>query len=253
MATRKTEVDGGLPDNDKDLDAFGAAAAAAFTPKPRRRAAKPSAAPEPQPAAPAEATPPSEAGPPSEAAPPPEAGPSSVVRTVPAPVPAPAAAGGVAAEQPVVVRIPQLGAPGQDATQCTVMVDRTVRKRFARYQSAQQQATGHEPTNAVVVRRAMLQARKNDRFAALRQTVRLRQQPLQEEDHDAEGLFGEVPERRTERGAVKDSAQQSFRPSRQELAVYDAYSTAYGFPSRSDFLNAVLDAFLPELPAKDRR
>ncbi|MFD1277887.1 hypothetical protein ACFQ51_55810 [Streptomyces kaempferi] len=52
---------------------------------------------------------------------------------------------------------------------------------------------------------------------------------------------------------MKDSTQQSFRPSRQELAVYDGYAAAHGFDNRSDFLDAVLGGFLPALPAAPRR
>ncbi|NUP35751.1 MAG: hypothetical protein HOY76_01690 [Streptomyces sp.] len=133
------------------------------------------------------------------------------------------------------------------------MVSGSVRERFAHYQLTKKMQTGKEPTNAVVVRRAVLNARKNDLFAQLLEQVRHRQQPVEEEDHDPDGLFGEVPGRRAERGRMKDSVQQSFRPSYQELEVIDAMTTAYGFPSRSDFLDAALDAFLPPLPAGKNR
>ncbi|MFD6416179.1 hypothetical protein [Streptomyces sp. NPDC060194] len=128
------------------------------------------------------------------------------------------------------------------------MVSSQVRKRFAAYQLAQKLSTGHEPTNAVVVRRAVLHAKKHDLFATLLESVRHRQQPVQDADFDPDNIFGDVPARRTERGAVKDGRQQSFRPSKQELAVIDGFTTAYGFPNRSDFLNGALDAFLPALP-----
>ncbi|HEX5567932.1 MAG TPA: hypothetical protein VFY14_13570 [Streptomyces sp.] len=189
--------------------------------------------------------------------------------SVPAPVPAPAAnretavppaTDRPAAQAPVVrhkprpqrevtIQVPDLGPEGARATQCTIMVSATVRDRFARYQLARKTEKGTEPTNAVVVRRAVLHARRHDLFPQLLETVRHRAQPLDDEDHDPDDLFGAVPGRRVERGRIKDSVQQSFRPSYQELAVIDAITAAYGFPSRSDFLDAALDAFLPPLPA----
>lgn len=150
------------------------------------------------------------------------------------------------------VQIRNLGEPGQRATQCTIMVSSSVRDRFAHYQLTKKMQTGREPTNAIVVRRAVLHARKNDLFAQLLEKVRHQQQPVEDEDHDPDGLFGEVPGRRAERGRMKDSLQQSFRPSYQELEVIDAITKAYGFPSRSDFLDAALDAFLPALPASGK-
>ncbi|MFE4654933.1 hypothetical protein [Streptomyces sp. NPDC056707] len=149
--------------------------------------------------------------------------------------------------------MPQMGERGQEAGQCTIMVSSDVRKRFAHYQLTQKMTTGHEPTNAVVVRRAVLHVKKHDLFDALREALRHRRQPVQEEDSDPDGLFGEVPARRTARGSVKDSRQQSFRPSSRELAVIDALASAYTFLNRSDFLNSALDAFLPPLPESARR
>ncbi|MEU9412221.1 hypothetical protein AB0E08_41915 [Streptomyces sp. NPDC048281] len=145
----------------------------------------------------------------------------------------------------------EIAHPGSDAsrlpTQCTIMVQPQVRDRFGKYQTAQKVETGLEPTNAVVVKRAFLHANRNDLWPQLREAVRHRQQPISEEDHDPDGLFGEVPARRVDRGGIKHGVQQSFRPSLQELAVYDAYAEAYTFNNRSDFLDAVLDAFLPPL------
>ncbi|MFF7764205.1 hypothetical protein [Streptomyces griseorubiginosus] len=139
---------------------------------------------------------------------------------------------------------------GNLPTQCTIMVQAQVRERFGRYQTAQKVDTGVEPTNAVVVKRAFLHAHRNDLWAQLREAVRHRQQPVSEEDDDPAGLFGEVPARRVDRGGVKHGVQQSFRPSQQELDVYDAYAEAYRFDNRSDFLDAVLDTFLPPLPSR---
>ncbi|MFJ2774279.1 hypothetical protein [Streptomyces sp. NPDC087300] len=133
------------------------------------------------------------------------------------------------------------------------MVEGQVRKRFANYQTLKRLETGHEPTNAVVVRRAFLHAKKEDLWAQLRERARHRQQPVTEDDLDPDGLFGDVPARRVERGVIRGSVQQSFRPSWQELAVYDSYAEQLQFGNRSVFLDTVLDAFLPDLPVSGRR
>ncbi|WP_405535333.1 hypothetical protein OG426_55365 (plasmid) [Streptomyces canus] len=155
--------------------------------------------------------------------------------------------------QPAVTTDVDARAGSQAPLPCLIMVDWDVRRRFEQYQTAQKLATGHEPTNAVVIRRAFLHAKRNDLFAQLRETARHQQHPVSEEDLDPDGLFGDVPARREQRGRVKSRTQQSFRPSGRELAVYDAYSNGYTFDNRSDFLNAVLDAFLPQLPASPKR
>ncbi|WP_069765989.1 hypothetical protein [Streptomyces sp. LUP47B] len=154
---------------------------------------------------------------------------------------------------PVEVRVPALGPAGVRATQCTVMVSNSVRDRFAHYQLAKKMAGEKEPSNALVVRRAFLYCKRKDLFVALLTDVYQQNNAVDEEDYDEDGMLGEVVDRRVVRGRLKDSGQQSFRPSEQELVTYDAYSQAYGFPSRSDFLGAVLDAFLPQLPAAGRR
>jgi hypothetical protein len=269
---------GSLPDEDLSA-AFSGAAAAALAPRRRNRrgAGGTTPAEEPKPDQPANepappSTEPAETEATEERAEPPKRTeePSAVQPKQAAPVPSPAASTEDAApsepkasadlvlQTPAPVETPQprevsavqirnLGEAGQRATQCTVMVSVSVRDRFAHYQLTKKME-GREPTNAVVVRRAVLHARKNDLFAQLLEKVRHRQQPVEDEDHDPDGLFGEVPGRRAERGRVKDSVQQSFRPSYQELEVIDAITSAYGFPSRSDFLHAALDAFLPPLP-----
>ncbi|MFE2473153.1 hypothetical protein [Streptomyces mirabilis] len=242
---------GGLPD-DSALDAFSIdskAAQAAFAPRARRST----------PAAGSDGTGPGENGgaeaisSPMPTAPVPaleaEAAPPSAVVPVRAVTPDVRPAATAAVEIPVASTI----SAGTDLTQCTVMVERQVRKRFELYQTNLRAQTGWEPTNAVVVRRAFLHAMKNDLWGELRERTRHRQQPVSEEDYDPDGLFGDVPARRVDRGAVKDSTQQSFRPSRQELAVYDGYAAAHGFDNRSDFLDAVLDGFLPALPTAARR
>lgn len=167
----------------------------------------------------------------------------------PAHTPTPAVAPTAAGE----VQIPNLGSSGSRATQCTIMVSTSVRDRIAQYQLTKKMEAGKEPTNSVVVRRAFLHAKRGDLFRKLLSAVHHRQNPVEDEDYDDDGLLGEVVGRRAERGRMKDSQQQSFRPSYQELATYDAFSTAYGFPSRSDFLDACLDEFLPAMPSGGRR
>ncbi|MCZ4098042.1 hypothetical protein [Streptomyces sp. H39-C1] len=237
---------GGLPEDDGDLGAFAAAAGSAFAP-PRRRQR---GAAEPASPSPAQAeTPQNDQSQPTETtASPAEAEPTTVAAAVTG------LAGVTAAPQqhpaggrPVAVPSGSLGSPGEVATQCSIMISGGVRKRFAAYQLSRKLTTGHEPTNAIVVRRAVIHAKRQDLFAGLLEALRHQQQPAQDEDYDPEGMFGDVPARRTARGRVKDSVQQSFRPSLQELAVIDALTAGHGFPTRSDFLNAALDAFLPQL------
>jgi hypothetical protein len=216
--------------------------------------------PRPEPASPAAAVPtPTQApeaetpGPPrTEQAPPSVPGGEVDVRplavpTTRTPIP-PGLQGGT-----IEVRIPALGPAGARATQCTVMVSSSVRDRFAHYQLAKKMAGDKEPSNALVVRRAFLYCKRQDLFGKLLTDVYQQHNAVEDEDYDEDGMLGEVIGRRAVRGRLKDSGQQSFRPSEQELVTYDAYSQAYGFPSRSDFLNAVLDEFLPQLPAGRRR
>ncbi|WP_459963920.1 hypothetical protein [Nocardia sp. IFM 10818] len=156
------------------------------------------------------------------------------------------------ADGEVRVEVPNLGADGAKLTQCLVNIESGVRDRFGHYQTVAKQSTGQEPNNAVVVRRAFVHARKADAFAELLIAVRNRSRLVEDEDDDPDGLLGPVEGRRSARGRMKNSVQQSFRPSRQELATYDAFWQGYGFPSRSDFLDAILDLFLPELPPQPR-
>lgn len=169
------------------------------------------------------------------------------VPTVRTPVP-PGLQGG-----PIEVEVPALGPAGARATQCTVMVSTSVRDRFAHYQLAKKMAGDKEPSNALVVRRAFLHCKRAGLFGKLLADLYHQHNAVDDEDYDEDGLLGDVIGRRTVRGRLKETGQQSFRPSEQELATYDAYSQAYGFPSRSDFLDAVLDEFLPQLPASGRR
>ncbi|WP_158857941.1 hypothetical protein [Streptomyces sp. NRRL B-1347] len=264
-AAKKTKTDertqnGGLK-KDSALDAFSldsGAALAAFGPRAPQPAAAPEPAPEPDdaPAEPAtkEETGGVEVGEVSAPVPSPaaEATPlaSPVAQRTVAPVVPPASpAAPVGPHEVVVPHLPEMhtaNSPGQ----CTVMVHSEVRKRFLNYQTATKVQTGVEPTNAVVVKRAFLHAKKHDLWTSLREQVRHRQQPVSPEDDDPDGLFEEVPTRRVDRCGTKHGVQQSFRPTPRELTVYDTYASTYGFDNRSEFLDAVLDGFLPPLPAK---
>lgn len=171
--------------------------------------------------------------------------------TVPAPLellPPGLVKGGV-----VEVRVPDLGRTGTDPTQCTIMISSNVRDRFSHYQLEKKMAGEPEPANAMVVRRAFLHARRHQLFGEILKNWYHQATAVDQEDYDEDGLLGEVVGRRSVRGRVRDSGQQSFRPSKQELATYDAFQTAYGFTDRSAFLEGVLDKFLPELPASRRR
>lgn len=243
---RDTARSGGLPEDDGSLDGFALpqTAAAAFAPAARTRRPAPATEPStPSGGRTADPVPTPTTSPVNSSA-----GPTSVPHAAPhtyVTLPAPA--------QAHFAPTAPSRADSQDPLPCLIMVDLEVRRRFEHYQTAQKLATGHEPTNAIVVRRAFLHAKRRELFQQLREDVRHQQQPLAEEDLDPDGLFGDVPARRVERGRTKSRTQQSFRPSGRELAVYDAYGSHYGFPNRSDFLNAVLDAFLPPLPTSPKR
>jgi hypothetical protein len=243
-------VNDSLPDDDA-LDAL-------LPPPKKRRPAPATRPPQPQdrprPEQPAAGvTNPAAPAPAPAARPAPAAVPEPKAASAPAPLPAqPAKATDTpAVPAPLDIQRPQVG--DQRSTQCTVNVHAGVRARFAAYQLAKKVEAGAEPTNAVVVRRAVLHARKFNLFAQMLETVRHEQTPAEAEDDDPDGLFGDVVGRRAERGRVRQVAQLPFRPSYRELAVIDAMAAAYGFANRSEFLNAALDEFLPLLQDKRRR
>jgi hypothetical protein len=151
------------------------------------------------------------------------------------------------------VQVPDLGPTGARGTQCTVMLSEGVRDRFSNYQLQKKMQGLKEPSNALVVRRAFLHARRNGLFGAILAEAFHKANAVDEEDYDEDGLLGEVIGRRTVRGRVRGTGQQSFRPSEQELATYDAFSLAYGFPDRSAFMEGLLDRFLPQMPTSGRR
>jgi hypothetical protein len=225
-----TDRIGGLPD-DPDL-------AAAFARRPQRE--KPRVAQPPEtPVAPPPVVPEEPA-----VVPDPET-PEAVL--VPAqPVPAESAR----QPDPITLPFPDLGTTGKLTMQCAVNISLDVQERFDAYQAAKSQETGRTPTNAVVVRRAVNAANNAGAFFKIRERALARLQP---DEDDSGSLFGEVEGRRSARGRIKQTAQQPFRPSRQELAVIDTLWKGYEFPSRSDFLDAVLDWWLPDLPRKKHR
>lgn len=151
------------------------------------------------------------------------------------------------------VRVPDLGPSGRRGTQCTVMIRQDVRERFARYQLEKKLQGDKEPSNSIVVRRAFLFAQRGNLFGEILRDVYHAANAVDEEDYDEGGLLGDVVGRRAIRGRVRNTGQQSFRPSEQELAAYDAFQVAYGFPDRSAFVDGILDRFLPPLPASGRR
>ncbi|AJF70375.1 hypothetical protein [Streptomyces vietnamensis] len=220
MTAQADEKRGGLPE-DEGLEAFGAAAAVAFQSRSRVASTasggsvKPDSAP----------------GNRSDREP---------ALPIEAPAPRPSAA------------TPLLRRRGTD--QCMVMVDGHVRLRFERYQTAQRQTTGREPTNAVVVRRAVLHAQRHDLYAEMLARLQADNRPSTDEDDDPDGLFGTPePSQRLARGRVKNREQLSFRPSAHELEVIDGLASSWAFPSRSDFVNEALHVFLPALKRERSR
>lgn len=154
--------------------------------------------------------------------------------------------------QAVVRPLPAATGTGEErTTQCTINVSVSVRDRFAAYQTARRVKTGTEPTNAVVVRWAVLHAHRNGLWGQMLEYVRHSQTPVFEEDDDPDGLFGDVPaSRQTVRGRARDTVQQSLRPSLAELARYDQLAAQHQFGNRSEFLDAALEMYLP---AENRR
>jgi hypothetical protein len=227
-----TERLGGLPD-DPDL-------AAAFARRPQREKPRVAKAPEapvaPLPVVAEEPAPVVE----------PEAPEPVLVPAQPAPVES-------IRPDPIALTFPDLGPTGKLTMQCAVNISLDVRDRFDTYQAAKTQETSRTPTNAVVVRRAVNAANNAGAFFEIRERALARLQPDEDDEDDSGSLFGEVEGRRSARGRIKQTAQQPFRPSRQELAVIDVIWEGYGFPSRSDFLDAVLDWWLPDIPRKKPR
>jgi hypothetical protein len=215
---------GGLPPDD-DLGAFAAAAEGAFGPP--AAAGRPPLAAVPAPA-------PASAGEPAAREP------------QPAAPPAPAAQAAAAAAAPPVYQPPagepddddaEAIAPGNLIRQDTINVDANVAERFRRYQKREAR-TGPAPSNAEVVFRALDAC--EGRF---REVVASRvPQP-------APGRrFGgtPVPGRRVTSEA-RLTTQINYRPTYGEVAEIKRLQKESGARSKSAFLNAVLDDFLPPL------
>ncbi|MFE4304763.1 hypothetical protein ACFRR6_01595 [Streptomyces sp. NPDC056891] len=123
----------------------------------------------------------------------------------------------------------------------TSIVDVTVVARFSAYQTAQKVKTGAEPANTVVVFEAINAAMREGKLSELGKAP--------EGDPD-DFLSIHTPGRRTSRERRKTD-QLSWRPTYGQLNKLDKVWKAH-FKDRSQFINAVLDDFLPEL-RKQRR
>ncbi|MGV9836540.1 hypothetical protein ACWDUL_20460 [Nocardia niigatensis] len=241
MSKEKDPKDGLPPD--PSLGAFAAATQNAFaaptTPRPTRPAPQPTApvttpASPPGPvAAPARRP----AAPPRRATPPPETD-GTVIK--------------IAADT-IEVFIPALGDIGATSKQTLVNVDEDIKGRFTAYCEAKKREGGGEPPAGLVVRRAYNKARKEDTWQRLLAEETMRSGLADDEDDDPDGLLGDVEGRRATRGSVRVKRGFAFRPSRQELALFDAIAAAVGFSDRGAFVNAILHDFLPSEVAKPRR
>ncbi len=124
--------------------------------------------------------------------------------------------------------------------QATVMVGVDVAERFRDYQK-EQGRLGGQPTNTEIVLEALNDA--DGRYAAL---IAARQP-----QHDPSLRFPGRAYRRRATSEPRRTTQLAFRPSHAELEEIDRLWLEAGARSRSDFLDAVLDHFLP--PARRRR
>src|SRR6266536_1951151 len=124
--------------------------------------------------------------------------------------------------------------------QATVMVGVDVAERFRDYQKEQGRLGGH-PTTTEIVLEALNDA--DGRYAAL---IAARQP-----QHDPSLRFPGRAYRRRATSEPRRTTQLAFRPSHAELEEIDRLWLEAGARSRSDFLDAVLDDFLP--PARRRR
>ncbi|MFF7183014.1 hypothetical protein [Streptomyces sp. NPDC008121] len=107
--------------------------------------------------------------------------------------------------------------------------------RFHAYQLDLKVRTGSEPSNTVVVFQAINAAVRANRLGELNEAP--------EEDPE-DFLAIHAPGRRTSRERRKTD-QLSWRPTFGQLAKLDGVWPAY-FKDRSQFINAVLNDFLPE-------
>ncbi|MFD4241887.1 hypothetical protein ACFWP3_09845 [Streptomyces sp. NPDC058525] len=110
----------------------------------------------------------------------------------------------------------------------------SVVERFHAYQLDQKVRTGSEPSNTVVVFQAINAAVRTNRLAELNEAPA---------DDPEDFLAIHAPGRRTSRERRKTD-QLSWRPTFGQLEKLDGVWPAY-FKDRSQFVNAVLDDFLP--------
>ncbi|MEU9416048.1 hypothetical protein [Streptomyces sp. NPDC048272] len=212
-AQQEVSKRGGLPDGDADLAALASSALG-----------------------------PSRGGNPAPAAPPQPAGSSPSPTPSPGP-PQPRAARTVAAPESPAQELDDAEETNLQNrfTQVTSIVDVAVLERFGAYQDAQKAKTGAEPANTVVVFEAINAAMRANKLGELSRAP--------EADPD-DFLAIHTPGRRTSRERRKTD-QLSWRPTFGQLGKLDTAWKAH-FKDRSQFINAVLDDFLPELKPKRR-
>ncbi|WP_225636773.1 hypothetical protein [Streptomyces solaniscabiei] len=116
-----------------------------------------------------------------------------------------------------------------------------VLERFKAYQLDQKVRTREEPSNTVVVFQAINAAVKSGKLGELNS---------QPEEDEGEFLSIHAPGRRTSRERRRTD-QLSWRPTFGNLDMIDGLWPEHNFKDRSQFINAVLDAYLPA--AKRRR
>ncbi|MGW6203720.1 hypothetical protein ACWF9B_08750 [Streptomyces sp. NPDC055089] len=215
--SRSSSTRGGLPEGDADLAALANSAL-----KTSRSGTQTAPSGPPQPAG-ASATPVPAA--PSPAPPQPRA-----AASVPSP------------ETPDDAAESDTGAYKNRFTQVTSIVDVQVLERFKAYQLQQKIRTGEDPSNTVVVFRAINAAVKAKQLEELNA-------PPEEETDDFLSIH--APGRRTSRERRRTD-QLSWRPTFGNLAMIDGLVQQFQYKDRSRLINVVLDAFLPELKRSKR-
>ncbi|MEV2236323.1 hypothetical protein AB0H69_48365 [Streptomyces phaeochromogenes] len=108
-------------------------------------------------------------------------------------------------------------------------------ERFKAHQLDQKVRTREEPSNTVVVFLAINAAVKGNKLAGLNGGP---------DDSGDDFLSIHAPGRRTSRERRRTD-QLSWRPTFGNLDMIDALWPEHGFKDRSQFINAVLDAYLP--------
>ncbi|MER5372673.1 hypothetical protein [Streptomyces sp. NPDC002553] len=125
-------------------------------------------------------------------------------------------------------------------------MDVEVLERFKEYQLDQKIRTKSEPSNTVVVFRAINSAVAGNKLEQLSKLDDVA-------DEDAGGFLAiQAPGRRTSRERRRTD-QLSWRPTFANLTQIDDLWPTAGFKDRSHFVNGVLDGFLPELKRKRKK